>query len=452
MLRALGRMIQLPRHTFAAVRRRPLLALFTTFIVVGGVGVGVWRYALHQWQAAQAALKAERPAEARDRLRFCLRVWPRSPDVHLLAARSARVVGDFAAAEAHLNRCIELEDGASEGVQLEFLLMRVQTGELDGDHSPLPALFDAVQKGHSESALILDTIAQAYIKRLRYKPAYACLNLWVEVQPDAARPYQWRGLVRERLNNHKGAMEDYLRALERDPDLLPVRVRVAEMLLEDKQAPEALPHLERLMRQAPDDPRVQARMGMCRYLQGRSDEARRLMEGAAPHLPKDPALHVALANLDLQEGRATQAEERLRFLLEAEPSDTEALFVLASALRFQNRTKEAGDVLKEYERKRDIINRINDLLKDKADSPLATARDYAEIGQLFFEISNERFGLYWSKRALEKDEGNQAAHRALAAHYEKKGDAETAAAHRRQIRVEPPTVPKPAPESGGAKK
>ena len=58
----------------------------------------------------------------------------------------------------------------------------------------------------------------------------------------------------ERLNNHKGAMDDYHRALELDPDLLPVRLRVAEMLLEDKQAPEALPHLERLMPAGPGRP------------------------------------------------------------------------------------------------------------------------------------------------------------------------------------------------------
>jgi tetratricopeptide (TPR) repeat protein len=445
-------MVRLPRHTFAAVRRRPLLVLLATFFLVAGCGVGVWQYALSQWRAAQVALKEERPAEARDRLRFCLRVWPRSPEVHLLAARSARIVGDLSAAEAHLNRCMELQEGASDDVRLEFLLIRVQTGELDGEHSPLPALFDAVRKGHPDAAHILDTIARSYIIRLRYKPAYSCLNFWIQVQPDSAKPYQWRGLVRERLNNHKGAMEDYLRALELDPDLLPVRVRVAEMLLEDKQAPEALPHLERLMRQAPDDPRVQARMGMCRYLQGRTDEARQLMEGAAVHLPKDPALLVALASLDLQEGRALDAEKRLRQVLESDPSDTETLFVLASALRFQNRTEEAASVLADYERKRAMIDRINDLLKDKADSPIATANDYAEIGRLFFEIGKDRFGVYWSERALEKDEGNQAAHGALAAHYERRGDAASAAVHRRQLRVETPRVLKSAPESGGSKK
>jgi len=348
------------------------------------------------------------------------------------------LTGDLHAAEVHLNRCIELEGGATEGVQLEFLLLRVQAGEVD---ELAPALFDLVMKDHPESPIILETIARAYILQLRYKPAHACLSRWIEVEPHNAKPYQWRGLTLERLNNEKGARADYHRALELDPDLIGVRLRVVEMHLEDKQAPEALPHLERLLRQAPNDPRVQARMGMCLFLQGRKEEARRLMEGAIVHLPYDPALQVALANLDLQENRAVDAERRLRAVLTVDPADTEALFVLASALQLQGRTKEAADVLADFERKRVVVDRINTLLKDKADSPTATADDYAEIGQLFLQIRREKFGVFWLERALERNGTHQAAHRALAAHYEQKGDTVKADIHRRQLRETAPPAP-----------
>jgi tetratricopeptide (TPR) repeat protein len=273
------------------------------------------------------------------------------------------------------------------------------------------------------------------------------MSKWIEIEPGNAKPYLWRGWTLERLNNEKGARADYHRALEIDPDLVPARLRVAEMYLEDKQAPEALPHLERLMRQVPDDPQVQARMGICLFLQGHAAEARKLMEGAVPHLPKDPALLVALANLDLQEGRAADAEQRLRTVLAADASDTEALFVLASVLQFQGRAAESATVLADYEHKRKVVERINELLKDKVDSPTATAEEYAEIGRSFLEIGREKFGVYWLERALEKDSTNQSAHRALAAHYERKGNAAAAANHRRQIRPPPP----PSPSPGGAK-
>jgi len=205
-----------------------------------------------------------------------------------------------------------------------------------------PVLIDTVEKGHPEAPIILQTLARGYILRLRYKPGYACISRWIELYPDAVKAYQWRGWVLERLNNHKGATKDYHRALELAPDLFPVRLRVAEMLLEDKQAPEALPHLERLYRQAPNDPHVQARLGMCRFLQGRAEEARQLMEAAVVHLPRDPALIVHLAKLDLQEGRAAEAERWLRVILKTEASDTEALYVMVSALQVQGRSEESA--------------------------------------------------------------------------------------------------------------
>lgn len=433
MFHAVGRVFRLPGTVWSLVRRRPRLTVLLVVLAAAAAAFGVWRYALHQWRAAQDAIKNERPQEARDRLAVCLRVWPRSVEVNVLAARAAWLAGDLAAAEEVLTRCLELADGETERerVRLEFLLLRVQAGEAD---SLAPILFDLVDKGHPESPVILETIARSFILRLRYKPASACLTRWIGVEPGNAKPHYWRGLVLERLNNHTAARADYHRALELDPDHLLARLRVAEMLLEDKQAPEALPHLERLSRQAPDDPRVKARMGMARFLQGRGEEARRLMEAAAPHLPNDPALLVTLANLDVQDGRAAEAEKRLRAVLAAEPSDTEALFVLAAALRLQNRADEATAVLADYERKREVVDRINTLLKDKADSPAATAADYAEIGRLFLQIGRGKFGVYWLERALELDPGHQPAHRALAEHYERKGEADKAAAHRQQLR------------------
>jgi tetratricopeptide (TPR) repeat protein len=441
MLRGCRLVLRFPSIAWGACRRRPLVALALLFTVAAGTAAGVWLYAKHQWDAARLALKQDRAAEARERLGICLAVWPRSPEVHLLAARAARLTSDLDAADGHLKRCLQLQGGASEAVQLEFLLMRVQTGEID---ELVPTLLDTVERGHPEAPIILETLAGAYILRLRYKPAYACLSRWIELEPENAKPYHWRGWVLERLNNPKPATEDYHKALELDPDLIPVRLRVAEMLLENKQAPDALPHLERLYRQVPNDPQVQARLGTCRLFQGRTAEARQLLEAAVVHLPRDPALLVDLARLDMQEGRVVEAERWLRQVLEFDSSDTEALYVLASALQHQGRAEESAEVMADYERKRGLVERINEMLKDVADSPTARADDYAELGSLFLQIGRDKFGVYWSERALERDPVNQQAHRALAEYYERTGDAAKAAVHRRSLREPAATVSGPA--------
>jgi predicted Zn-dependent protease len=294
---------------------------------------------------------------------------------------------------------------------------------------------DAVESDDPDAPLILDTLSRVYMRRLRLKPALACLNRWAELQPGAARPYHWRGWVLERLNHPKQARADYERALELDASLFPVRLRVAEMLLEDHRGAEARPHLERLRREAPDDPMVLARLGTCQLLLGRPKEARQLMEAAIAHLPDDYALQIDLAKLDVQEGRGVEAERRLRKVLRDSPAETEALHNLAVALQLQGRTDEALAAAKEQERYKALVERSNKLLQEVVDSPTAGADDYAETGRLLILRGNEQLGVYWLEQALGRDSSHQAAHRALAEYYEKKGDREQAASHRRWLRA-----------------
>jgi tetratricopeptide (TPR) repeat protein len=432
-------------------RRRPILVGSLLVLSLASVVFGVRQYALSEWRASEVALRADRFEDARRHLKVCLRVWPWRPEVHLRAARVARLMNDYPTAEAHLNRCLELQGGASDGVQVEFLLMRVQVGEIDEERGlgPITVLFSAVENGHPDSPAILETIARSFLLRLRYKPAFQCLNLWIEVDPQNPEPYYLRGFTFEQVNNPKAAKADYEKALELDPDMVPARLRVAEMFLHDKQAPEALPHLERLYRQAPADPRIQSRLGMCLFLQGRAEEARQLMESGLASLSDDPSLLIALANLDLQEGRGADAERRLRTVLKNDPSDTEALFVLASSLQLQGRTQEAAATLAEHEKKKVIVDRIHDLLRELGDSPVPRPNDYVEIGQFFFEIGKSQLGLYWLDRALTHDPQNQRAHRVLADHYDSKGQPAKAALHRKQIRSSEPSVPNPSSPSRG---
>jgi tetratricopeptide (TPR) repeat protein len=357
-------------------------------------------------------------------------LWPRDLETNLLAARATRLSGDMQGAEERLQKCLKLRGEATDAVQLEFLLLRVQSGEVDEVAS---ALMDSVEKGHPEYALILETLSRAYITRLRYNLAYGCLSLWIEREPGTARPYQLRGWVLERMNHHKAALADYHKALELDPDLFPVRLRVGEMLLEDMRAPEAEPHLERLYKQVPNHPAVLARLGACRLLQNRPKEARQLLEAAEPNMPDDPALLVPLAKLDLQDGRPAEAEARLRRVLHKDAFDTEALYNLASALQMQRRTEESAATLKVYKQAKIDIDRANKLLKELGDSPKATAADYAEIGELLLRVGRDRVAVYWLERALERDPACHPAHAALAAHYEKTGDAQKAANHRRWL-------------------
>lgn len=414
-----------------------LIGFLVVLIVVGVVGSRQLSYYLSR--RSEADINRDRITEAQNSLKYALKLWRWNSDAYFFSARAARISHDLSGAEQFLERCKKIDGGATERTQLEYLLIRVQSGEID-DLSPL--LFDLVERenGYPDTIAILKTFGRSYMTRLRYRPALACMSKWIELSPDDPLPYQYRGWSLERLSNPKSALQDYQKALELDPTLLDVRLRIVEMYLEDKQAPEALPHAEYLYQRSPENPRVQARMGMTQFLMGNSADARTLMLAAEPYLPEDPALLVAIANLELQDSHPEEAERRLRKVIAIDPSDTEALYVLSNALQIQGRTAESQAVQVECLAKRKIVDRIHELLKDSTDTPNAKPDAYAEIGELFLQIDREKFGLYWSNYALEINPTNQRAHRTLATYYEKKGDLETSSLHRRQLRSPSPST------------
>lgn len=416
-------------------RKRSRLVPFVAVLVLAGIGVGVYGYALHRWQAAQKEVKEGQLAEAQRDLNFCLLVWPRSVPVHLLAARAARLRGEFKEAESLLNRCLKLNEGASEAIQLEFLLLRAQGGEID---RVVDELFLYVNTGSPESPLILETLALIYMQNRRYGQAFTSLTRWHEIAPDSPEPFRWRGWVLERMSDRDGALNEYKQALERDPNHLQVRLRLAEVYLERFDPLAALPLLEQLHKQFPERADVQARLGQCRYLQGEMEEARHLLEAAVKELPNDPTLLIHLAKLDMQETpqRLTEAEDLLRRVLVLDPTDVETQHQLIRCLESQGRSKEAQAMQKQKDRDEAMLKRANQTLKQDADKRVTDPVLLAEVGLLFLRAHNEPVAVYWLNRALDSDPDYQPALKALVEHYEKSGQATKAAPYLRRLKLD----------------
>jgi tetratricopeptide (TPR) repeat protein len=404
--------------------------LLFAILALAAFGAGLYAFALRQWTWAEVALSEDQPAEALDRLSLCLRIWPRSPEVHLLAARAALLSGDLDAAESHLNQCLRLQNGATEMVQLHFLLLRALSGEVDEVGSVLVGF---VEDNHPQTPLILEILSRAYMRRLHFKEAYACLTRWTEETLNLAKPFAWRGWVLERMDSLQDAIVDYRKALNLNPKLSWVRLRLAEMLLDDKKPVEALPHLEQLYRETPEKPEVQARLGQCRLFQGRQEEARRLLEAAAEKLPNDLALLVDLAKLELQTGRAAEAERWVRQSLEVDPFDMESEFILVSCLQGQGREAEAAAALEKYTKDKARVQRANEMLAEEATNPSKDPARASELGILLLSIRKEQLGIHWLEEALALEPEQEAAHRALAEYYEQKGQGEKAVYHRRRL-------------------
>ena len=422
-------------HTSSALlgtfKRRPVRSGLLALVLLASLGGGgYYSWAVYSWRQAQADLGNRKYAEANRRLEFCRKIWPDHPSLLLLSAKTARKSGDLESSQLYLSRFFNSKPESRDEAQIESLLLRVQVG----DDEAVEPLFKLVEQQHPDSPEMLETISLTYMKRLRYQAANGSLSRWIELYPDQALPYDLRGWVYERTASPALAYEDYNKALAIDPGLQRVRLQLVGLLLEEKKVTEAAPHLDILMKQAPDVVEVKARLGMLRFLEGRSQEARQLLEAIEPLLTHDLTPVVYLARLDVQENRGADAERRLRRVIESDPTETDARFVILSALRLQGKDQEAAIAEKVQAKNQERNVRVNQLLRDRVDKSDTTADELAEVGTLFLEMQMDSRGIYWIDKALARDPNHQASHRVLMGHYDSKGDTANAAFHRKLLR------------------
>ena len=412
------------------VRRRWLWVLLAGGLLVTGGLLAVEGWAAWQEHQARAALAEERFDEAQGHIDRAL--WLRSGRVstNLLAARIARLRGAYSEAEQYLDHCGRRNE-LTEQVQLEWLLLRCPRGEVD---ELAPGLLALVERGHAESAAILETIAGVYMRQARYLEALPCLDRWVELDPHSARALDWRGWVSNQLDHRGQAISDYEQALQLQPSRSVVRLRLAQILVDSSRQAEAVPHLERLRQEQPDNPEVLVALARCRLVQARPDEARTLLDAVLAAHPDDFDALLQRGKMELQDRHFAESERWLRQALARDPQNAEARYSLYLSLQGQpGRQEEARQELARSRQDRQLRDRLTRLLRTELSARPNDPNLAAEAGELLLQVGEDERGLFWLRRALALDPRHAASHRALIAYYERTNNPAKAAEHRQQL-------------------
>ncbi len=404
-----------------------VLALLAGACAWGGRHLWAW----YHFRAARSALvERAAPREALSHLDACLSVWPCSPSSHLLAAQAARRAGELPRAEDHLDTVWKLQGTTEEGT-LEETLLKAQRDGLTRESEAY--LLARVGADDATALPILDVLTADHMRTHRLVEARRYLDDWLRRRPQTVEALVRRGWVAEHLVLFPQARADYEAVLILDPARDPVRLRVAEILLQEKQATPALPHLERLFASRPDDAAVRLALARCRAELGQTAEARQLLEpivadGAAPAAALGLRGRLALA-----EGDAEEAERWLRRAVARDPYDPEATYNLQLCLKRLDRGAEAAELAARLERIDADRKRMGVVVQEVLRRP----RDVAprcEAGRIFLRNGFTDDGVRWLGTALEIDPDCAEAHAALADHFEKAGDAERAATHRQRAK------------------
>jgi predicted Zn-dependent protease len=378
-------------------------------------------------KAAQNALDKGDFASAHQLLENAINEKPDDPELRFLAARAARRFGNFEDAEKHLRKFERLRP-SSEALDLERKLLLAQRGDLTEVEESLSAL---AKKDSPDSPLIFEALCRGSWRSFQAGHAFDYLDQWLRRQPDNVQALVLRGQLWESIQAHKEAVANFRRALELDPDSVSARLSLARALHGDGNAEEAIDHFEHLRKSNPENSEVLVGLAGCQHDLGASDKARELLNAVLTKEPRNTAALTAFGRVELQVGEPAKAETSLRKAIKLEPTNREAIYSLVLCLRQLDKEIEAKEYLDRYQRLDGDLKRLNVLLMKVTDSP-KDADPLHEAGAILLRLSREDEGLRCLRQALKVDPKHRATHAALADYYEKKGDKDRAADHRKQ--------------------
>jgi tetratricopeptide (TPR) repeat protein len=395
-------------------------------VAAAGAVVSCEAWAEYHRRQAESAVQRREFDRALANLELCLKVWPRSAETHFLAARAARRAEAYDKAEHHLAVCKQL-GWVPEAVALERALLVAQRDDPAGLEE---YLLTCVHKDHPDSALILEALARSYLRTYQLRRAADCLDLWLQREPDNVQALAWRGEVNERLDRRPDAVSDYRRALALDSRRDAVRLRLAEALYQMHQPEEAAAQYEQLSQHQSGNPDALLGLARCRHEQGRAEEARRLLDQVLAVRPHDPAALTERGNLTLEAGQLADAAAWLRQAVEAGPYEREGVYGYWQCLERQGKHDEARSWHERLVRIDADMKRMTEVMRDLRKAP----RDpgpRCEAGRLMLRNGHEDEGLRWLDSALQLQPEYRRAHEVLADYFDRKGQPEQAASHRR---------------------
>jgi tetratricopeptide (TPR) repeat protein len=252
----------------------------------------------------------------------------------LLQARLLRTRGELGAAKAALEAAL---DEKKQDLMLVAELTQV-LGDLGLTEEALSLCRHALES--PEAALapmamranLQEELGLALAREGQLEAARASLKSTVAL--DEHRPRAWANLGRchHLLSAHDDARAAYERSLELNPHAWEVLRNLVALLTELGELPAAEAALAGWSKRRPDDPLPQIAMAELMLAQNRADEAVRLLEAAAERSPDDVRLQAMLGGVFTQTQDFDRAEASYREALRCSPKDPALMSNLAVVL------------------------------------------------------------------------------------------------------------------------
>ena len=335
-------------------------------------------------QAAQAALQQGNMAEGEWLLREALRHDPRLAEAHFQLGLVLSSRNDLLAAAEELVAATELEPQRSQ-YQLALGMVYGQVGnmaealrvfqhalQLDPGQPNVARMAAEILRSQLKGAEALSmlektyahvpewelgvALAESYVVESRRPDAVSLLRKLLARRPDSAQVMRALGelLVEESATSAEGARL-LRRAVEREPESAEARFALGKYLLPQREAGEAVKHLQEALRLKPDESRFRYMLAMALTKAGSEEEGQRQMEqfrqqskGEEQRRERQGRFHRAYqrAQREAARGHLVSARQSLEEALAADPHPA-AYALLADVLHGMHQYREGAAAIEE---------------------------------------------------------------------------------------------------------
>jgi predicted Zn-dependent protease len=268
--------------------------------------------------------------------------FPRQADDHWEAVARARRHLQRGQTELAFQAVAGIRDekpGAAEGLAIagQVLLQR-------GNVSAARRVLELSLKIKPDQADAAKMLAAIYLAGGGGQRAVTLLKRAAQLEPHDFRPWYALGKVYHDLGNLQEAADAYAETLKRSPppkEARDARIGRIRALLDSHRAVDASADLQKIRKQAPDDPEVLALAARHARDLGRLDESLELANRALARDPKNFDACLARARACLQLGEPKKALDDLERAVVSNPNDLGALQLLAQVQQSVGLTDDA---------------------------------------------------------------------------------------------------------------
>jgi tetratricopeptide (TPR) repeat protein len=298
--------------------------------------------------------------DAIPQLRAALKLTPTLWKIQALLGIAEKRTGDIDAGRHDLENAFPKVQDQKIRIETGMELIEIYSGT--GDLDKAGAIISVLRKLDPANEAVLYTAYRIYSDLA----AESLLSLSV-VDPNSARMHQAMAHELAKRGNTAEAIEHYRAALKIDPRLPGLHFELADMLVTLSTAEgrkEAESEYKAALEANPLDEQAECRLGDITLQRDDMKEASGHYTRALQLQPNDPEASIGMAKVFMTMDRPQKAEQLLLHALQLDPTSAVAHFRLSTVYRQTARTAEAKHELEEYQKYKQMKDKLREIYHD----------------------------------------------------------------------------------------